>query len=111
MELLDPKIAAVELKNHVVKFDKPIFIGFSVLELEKKSYVSTSISISSKSFGTWYTVHPLYNDTDSFLLKIVAKDESAPTPNDIYRANSKYFDFFQLHIHCTTLKIPKQKDF
>ena len=38
-------------------------------------------------------IHPLYSDTDSFLLKIVAKDESAPTPNDIYRVNSKYFDF------------------
>ena len=93
MEFLDPKIAAVELKNHTVKLDKPIFIGFTVLELAKKVMYQLLYLFLPKIFGTWYTVHPLYSDTDSFLLKIVAKDESAPTPNDIYRANSKYFDF------------------
>ena len=93
VELLDPKIAAVELKNHTVKLDKPIFIGFTVLELAKKVMYQFLYLFLPKIFGTWYTVHPLYSDTDSFLLKIVAKDESAPTPNDIYRANSKYFDF------------------
>ena len=93
VELLGPKIAAVELKNHTVKLDKPIFIGFTVLELGKKVMYQFLYLFLPKIFGTWYTVHPLYSDTDSFLLKIVANNESAPTPNDIYRVNSKYFDF------------------
>ena len=93
VELLDPKIAAVELKNHTVKLDKPIFIGFTVLELAKKVMYQVLYLFLPKIFGMWYTVHPLYSDTDSFLLKIVAKDESVPTPNDIYRVNSKYFNF------------------
>ena len=93
VELLDPKIAAVELKNHTVKLDKPIFIGFTVLELAKKVMYQFLYLFLPKNFGMWYTVHPLYSDTDSFLLKIVAKDESVHTPNDIYRVNSKYFDF------------------
>ena len=93
VELLDPKIAAVELKNHTVKLDKPIFVGFTVLELAKKVMYQFLYLFLRKIFGTWYTVHSLYSDTDSFLLKIVVKDESAPTPNDIYRVNCKYFDF------------------
>ena len=85
VELLDPKIAAVELKNCTVKLDKPIFIGFTVLELAKKVIYQFLYLFLPKIFGSWYTVHPLYSDTDSFLLIIVAKDESAPTPNNIYR--------------------------
>ena len=97
VELLDPKIAAVELKNHTVKSEKPIFIGFTGLELTKKVMNQFLYLFFRKIFGTWYTVHPLYSDTDSFLLKIVAKDKSAPTPNDIYKINFDFSNFPTTH--------------
>ena len=59
VELLDPQIAAVELKNHTVKLDKPIFIGFTILELAKKVMYQFLYLFLPKIFGTWYTVHPL----------------------------------------------------
>ena len=76
----------------MVKLNKPFFIGFTVLELAKK-VMYQFLYLFLKKFGEWYKIVPLYSDTDSFLIKFVSKEESVPSPTDIFRVNSPYFDF------------------
>ena len=93
VELLSPDIAAVELKQESVKLNKPVFVGFTVLELAKKVMYEFLYLFLKKYFSAWYIIETLYTDTDSFMLKFMAKNKSSPPLCDLFQKNSNRFDF------------------
>ena len=60
-------------KQNEVLMDKPIYLGFSVLELSKLLMYETYFDKLQPFFGQ-ENIHLLYMDTDSFVLSVNTKD-------------------------------------
>ena len=60
-------------KYNEVLMDKPIYVGFSVLELSKLHMYETYYDILQPYFGQ-KNLHLKYMDTDSFVLSVNTKD-------------------------------------
>ena len=76
-EYLDFKIfsedlVAIHKKKTVIECNKPIYIGFVVLELSKLKMYQTYYEYFKPKFGE--RVNLLYTDTDSFVLRIESED-------------------------------------
>src|SRR5690606_17308885 len=70
--IFDTNFEAIELKRHEVKMNKPIAIGFSILELSKLAMFEFYYDILKPKFGD--NLRLLMTDTDSFLLHIKCED-------------------------------------
>uniref|UniRef100_UPI003D0B846D hypothetical protein n=1 Tax=Sulfurimonas sp. TaxID=2022749 RepID=UPI003D0B846D len=64
----DENLAAVHLKRTNMKFDKPIYIGATVLELSKLLMYEFYYTVLQPYFGE-ENIEILYTDTDSYILK------------------------------------------
>ena len=60
-------------RENLVKMDKPIYLGFSVLELGKLSIYETYYDILQPVFGQ-KNIHLHYVDTETFVLSLKTKD-------------------------------------
>jgi hypothetical protein len=79
-------LVAVHLKKAVIKMERPIYIGFSVLELSKLCMYQFYYDILKMRYGD--NVELAYTDTDSLLVKI--------TTENVYKdltEMAEYFDF------------------
>lgn len=65
-------LAAVSCSKESILFNKPIYIGFSVLELSKVHMYSFHYNVMKKYFGT--KIRLLYSDTDSLFYEILTDD-------------------------------------
>jgi hypothetical protein len=63
---------AVQLKPDIITLDKPIYIGFAVLELSKSHMYDFHYSVYKKQYGK--RLQMCYTDTDSFVYYIQTKD-------------------------------------
>ena len=61
------------IKQNEVRMDKPIYLGFTVLELSKLLMYETFYDILQPYFGP-ENLQLLYMDTDSFVLSVNTKD-------------------------------------
>ena len=93
VQQLSPDIASVEMKRPYAKLNKPIFIGFTVLELGKRVLYQFLYLFLEKYYAKWYNIQTLYTDTDSFMLKFEAKKKSTPPLPHLLQATSDHFDF------------------
>lgn len=73
---------AIQLRPEKITLDKPIYIGFSVLEISKSHMYDFHYSIMKPFYGT--NLKMCYTDTDSFLYSIQT--------NDIYRDIKHHFE-------------------
>uniref|UniRef100_T1H6H0 DNA-directed DNA polymerase n=1 Tax=Megaselia scalaris TaxID=36166 RepID=T1H6H0_MEGSC len=64
--------AAMELKKKNIIYDKPIYVGFAILELSKEIMYSFYYDYMKPKFVN--NVEICYQDTDSFILAIHDKD-------------------------------------
>lgn len=71
--IYDKDLAAVELKKESVLFNKPIYIGFTVLELSKQYMYDFHYNII-KPFYCDTIVNLMYLDTDSFFYHVFTDD-------------------------------------
>ena len=79
------------LKQNEILIDKPIYLGFSVLELSKLHMYSTYYGILQPYFGQEnLQIH--YMDTDSFVLSVNPKNFI----HDLHNLKN-YFDFSNLN--------------
>ena len=69
--IIGDNMVAVELFKEKVQFNKPIYIGYTVLELSKLSMYKFYYETLPKAFKTYEV---LYIDTDSFILGIETED-------------------------------------
>ena len=70
--LLDENKALFKMRNNVVKMDKPIYIGFTVLELSKLHMFRLHFDRFKHEYKSNITL--AYTDTDSFIYYIKTKD-------------------------------------
>ncbi|KAL4090133.1 hypothetical protein QTP88_025032 [Uroleucon formosanum] len=63
---------AVELENKIIKFDKPIYIGFSVLDISKTMMYDYHYNVMQKHYGD--NIKLVYTDTDSLIYHIKTSD-------------------------------------
>lgn len=77
---------AVQMNPEKITLDKPIYIGFSVLEISKSHMYNFHYSVMKPFYGP--NIKMCYTDTDSFLYSIATKD----VYKDIKYNFPQYFD-------------------
>ncbi|VVC27470.1 DNA polymerase, palm domain [Cinara cedri] len=65
-------LIAVSLENKIIKFDKPIYIGFAVLEISKTLMYDYHYNVMKKHYSD--NISLMYTDTDSLIYKIMTDD-------------------------------------
>ena len=68
--IVNKDLVLVAQQKYMVYYDKPYYIGFSILELSKYIMYAYYYNVLRKYYGNYRNVQLLYSDTDSFLLKI-----------------------------------------
>ena len=68
--IINEDLVLVAQQKSMVYYDKPYYIGFSILELSKYIMYAYYYNVLRKYYGNHRKVQLLYSDTDSFLLKI-----------------------------------------
>ncbi len=66
-EIIDEDFAIIQMKHSQIDFNKPIFIGFSVLEISKTFMYDFHYKFMK---GEFEKVQILYTDTDSFIYEV-----------------------------------------
>ena len=66
--IIDENKAIIKMKKPSIKLDKPIFIGFTVLELSKHLMYDYKYNLFQKYYGD--KIQLCYTDTDSFIFEI-----------------------------------------
>lgn len=72
--IFDESCVAVELEQKVVKLNKPIQIGFAVLELAKTKVYEFHYDLMKKLYPSPKALKLAYTDTDSLIYQIFTKD-------------------------------------
>uniref|UniRef100_A0A158P4F2 C2H2-type domain-containing protein n=1 Tax=Tetranychus urticae TaxID=32264 RepID=A0A158P4F2_TETUR len=70
--ILDNNIAIMKLRKFEVVFDKPIYLGFTVLDLSKLNMYKLHYDHFLPKYGSRLSL--IYTDTDSFIYKIQTQD-------------------------------------
>ena len=86
-KLFNNKLAAIEMNKKQIKYDKPIAVGFSVLELSKYKMYDFHYNVMKKLYPENGQLQLLFTDTDSLCYKIETKDLYEDMKN-----NKQYFD-------------------
>lgn len=63
---------AVSLENKLIKFDKPIYIGFAVLDISKTLMYDYHYNVMQKHYGD--RIKLMYTDTDSLMYHVQTED-------------------------------------
>ena len=71
-QILDENISLMKLKKSCVVLDKPIYIGFTVLEYAKNYMYKLYYLVFQKHYGDKLKL--LYTDTDSFIFLVYTND-------------------------------------
>jgi len=72
--IIDKDLALCKMKKTTLNINKPIYIGFTVLELSKVLMYNFYYNVLKKLYPQNNQLTLLYTDTDSFILKILTKD-------------------------------------
>ena len=68
--IVNEDMVIVAHKKLVVYYNKPFYIGFSILDISKYIMYDYYYNVLRKYFIEYRKVQLLYSDTDSFILKI-----------------------------------------
>lgn len=85
-KIFDENLVAIEMLKTIIKMNKPIVIGMSVLDISKVIMYDFHYNYMKKKYEE--NVEILYTDTDSFVYKIMCEDFYADMKDDIER----YYD-------------------
>jgi hypothetical protein len=70
--IIDDNKAIIKLQKNKIKLNKPIYIGFTVLEYAKLIMYNYHYNVFKKIYGN--NIQLLYHDTDSFIYEIKTED-------------------------------------
>ena len=68
--IINEELVIVMHGKSLVYYDKPYYIGFSILEISKYIMYYYYYNVLRKYFGNYTDLQVLYSDTDSYILKI-----------------------------------------
>jgi hypothetical protein len=104
--VLTDNLVAVQMKPERVILDKPIYIGFAVLELSKSHMYQFHYSVIKPHYGE--RVSLCYTDTDSFIYEIKTKDFYLDLKNYFldFFDTSNYNSSNELQIASQNKKVP-----
>ncbi|XP_023225337.1 uncharacterized protein LOC111626253 [Centruroides sculpturatus] len=94
-QIINDNLTIFKMKKPNLILDKPIYIGFCVLELSKLHIYETFYKIFKNRYGE--NVHLLYTDTDSLTLQIYT--------NDVYEDFKSFPDIFDFSNYPKTHKL------
>lgn len=83
LKIFDSELVAIEMSHTVLKMNKPIIIGMSVLDISKICMCEFHYQYMKPKYGD--NVEVLYTDTDSFIYKILCDDFYADMRDDILK--------------------------
>lgn len=89
LRVFDENLTAVQMHRSVVQLNRPIAVGFTILELSKLAVYSFYYDFIKPTLSKDGRVQFLAGDTDSFVLKI----SGVPDLTDRYKRNKHLFDF------------------
>lgn len=97
---------AIQMKPERICLDKPIYIGFTVLELSKRHMYNFHYSIMKPFYGS--RIKMCYTDTDSFLYSIETEDFYEDLKKHFYEYfdTSNYTEINQYSIQRLNKKVP-----
>lgn len=85
ISVFDNQTSAVQMKKSMVTYDKPIYLGFVILEEAKRKMYDFHYNYMLKKFKT---INLAYTDTDSFIYQIFTEDFYSDIRPDL----GQYFD-------------------
>ena len=86
VNILDTSLVSVEMKKNRVTLNKPIYVGFAVLEASKRHMYNFHYNVMKPKYGENISV--LFTDTDSLFYSIKTDDVY-----DDFSKMQQYFDF------------------
>lgn len=86
---ISEEVAGIEMRKQQVTLDKPIFAGFSVLELSKELMYDFHYNTIKKRYGDKATL--LMTDTDSLVYKIETEDLYTDMKEDLSRYDTSAY--------------------
>ena len=81
MNCISENLAIIEMKRTKVKMNKPIYLGFSILEISKLLMYEFWCDYGKPKYGD--KVKLCYKDTDGFIINIKTKDFYKDIANDV----------------------------
>lgn len=81
--IIDDDLLIIEMDKTSVLFDKPFYVGFSILDLSKTVMVDFHFQWTKKKFGN--SARLLYTDTDSMVIQVFCDDIYKHIREDIHR--------------------------
>lgn len=90
--IINEELVIVMHGKSLVYYDKPYYIGFSILEISKYIMYYYYYNVLRKYFGNYTDLQVLYSDTDSYILKI-----KTPNLEEDLRNLKQTFDFSNLN--------------
>ena len=84
--IFSEQLVAIEMRKLKVKFDKPIYVGMSVLDVSKECLYEFQYAYMHAEFGDRCKV--LYTDTDSLMYSVECEDVYERMKRDIDRFNT-----------------------
>ena len=96
IRVFDSNLAAVQLYRQNVKLNKPIAVGFSVLEMSKEKMYDFWYETLLGGFSD-FRVRLIMSDTDSFLVHIEKHPETQTAIESVLLQHQDKFDFSSLN--------------
>ena len=81
--IFSEQLVAIEMRKLKVEFDKPIYVGMSVLDVSKECLYEFQYAYMRAEFGDWCKV--LYTDTDSSMYSVECEDAYERMKRDVAR--------------------------
>ena len=82
LKIFDELLIAVKMKKTELKFNKPVYVGMSILDLSKTLMYDFHYRYAKKK---WKGLKVLYTDTDSLFYEIETEDFFADISDDVER--------------------------
>lgn len=87
--IFDSNMAGVQMRKCLIKYDRPCYVGFTVLDLSKTILYEFHYSYMQEKYGNRAFV--LYTDTDSLFYQVFCEDFYADMKTDLDRYDTSNF--------------------
>lgn len=91
ISIFNENFIAIQLKQKKINFNKPIYVGYSVLDISKTIMYSFHYDFIKKTYGN-ENAKLLYTDTDSLVYSIKTEDIYADIKKNLDRFDTSNYD-------------------